>query len=62
MSIKLPDFEQWIEAMAPAVRLEIAPEYRSGVKTNLKAAAKMAALLEKAGLKDETDPAPVFRA
>ena len=48
--------------MAPAVRLEIAPEHRAGVKNHLKTAAKMAALLEKAALKDETDPAPVFRA
>jgi hypothetical protein len=62
MSSKLPDFDQWIEAMAPAVRLEIAPEYRAGVKANLKTAAKMAALLEKAQLKDETEPAPVYRA
>jgi hypothetical protein len=62
MSVKLPDFEQWIEAMAPAVGLEIAPAHKPGVKANLKTAAKMAALLEKAPLADETDPAPVFRA
>jgi Protein of unknown function (DUF4089) len=62
MAPKLPDFDQWIEAVAPLVRLEIAPEYRAGVKTNLKTAAKMAALLEKAPLRDETEPAPVFRA
>jgi len=62
MSAKLPDFDLWIEAMAPAVRLEIAPEYKAGVKANLKTAAKMAALLEKAPLRDETEPAPVYRA
>ena len=62
MSSKLPDFDLWIEAIGPAVRLEIAPEYRAGVKANLKTAAKMAALLEKAQLKDETEPAPVYRA
>lgn len=62
MTTKLPDFDRWIEAVAPTVRLEIAPDYRAGVKANLKTAAKMAALLEKAPLKDETEPAPVFRA
>ena len=62
MAPKLPDFDQWIEAVAPLVKLDIAPEYKAGVKANLKAAAKMAALLEKASLKDETEPAPVFRA
>jgi hypothetical protein len=59
---KLPDFDQWIDAIAPVEKLEIAPEHRPGVKANLKTAAKMAALLEKAPLKDETAPAPVFRA
>ena len=61
MSNTLPDFEQWIDAMAPVVRLEIAPEHRPGVKANLKTAAKMAALLDKAPLKDDADPAPVYR-
>ena len=48
--------------MAPAVKLDISPEHREGVKANLKTAAKMAALLEKAPLKGETEPAPVYRA
>jgi hypothetical protein len=62
MANRLPDFDLWIEAMAPAARLEILPDYRAGVKANLKLAAKMAAVLEKAPLKDETEPAPVYRA
>lgn len=62
MAVKLPDFEQWIEAMAPVLQLNIPPEQRKGVSANLKTAAKMAALLEKASLKDETGPAPVFKA
>jgi hypothetical protein len=62
MPSKLPDFDQWIDAMAPVVKLEIAPEHRAGVKSHLKSASKLAALLEKAPLKDETDPAPVYRA
>lgn len=59
--IRLPDFDQWIEAMSAAVRLEIAPDYRPGVKANLKTAAKMAAQLEKAPIKDTDEPAPVYR-
>ena len=62
MAVKLPDFDQWIDAMAPVLQLEIAPEYRGGVKAHLKTAAKMAALLDKATIKDEAEPAPVFRA
>ncbi|MEO8758633.1 MAG: DUF4089 domain-containing protein [Devosia sp.] len=62
MANRLPDFEQWIDAVAPVVKLEIAPEYRAGVKANLKTAAKMAAVLEKVTLKDRTEAAPVFRA
>jgi hypothetical protein len=62
MAPRLPDFDQWIDAVAPLVKLEIAPDYRDGVKSNLKAAAKMAALLERAPLKPETEPAPVYRA
>ena len=62
MPTKLPDFDLWIEAMAPAVGLEIKEVHRAGVKAQLKTAAKMAALLEKAPLRDETEPAPVYRA
>jgi hypothetical protein len=62
MATKLPDFDAWIEAVAPLVKLEIAPEYRAAVKANLKTAAKMAALLDKAPLKDDSEPAPVYRA
>jgi hypothetical protein len=62
MAPKLPDFDHWIEAVAPLVKLEIAPEYRDGVKANLKTAAKMAAVLERAPLRDEIEPAPVYRA
>ena len=41
MAVKLPDFDQWIDAMAPVLGLSIAPEQRAGVKANLKTAAKM---------------------
>jgi hypothetical protein len=58
---KLPDLDQWIDAMAPVVKLDIAPEHRPGVKANLKNAAKMAALLDKAATDTEIAPAPVYR-
>ena len=62
MAVKLPDLDQWIDAMAPVLGLTITAEQRTGVKANLKTAAKMAALLDKVSVKDETEPAPVFRA
>ena len=62
MAVKIPDIDQWIEAMAPVVGLSISDEQRPGVKANLKTAAKMAALLDKVVVKDETEPAPVYRA
>ena len=62
MAVKLPAFDQWIDAMAPVVGLTVTAEQRAGVKANLKTAAKMAALLDKAKIKDEVEPAPVFRA
>jgi Protein of unknown function (DUF4089) len=62
MTTKLPDIDRWIDAMAPVLGLDIAPEHRAGVKANLKTAAKMAAMLEKVPLKDDAEPAPVYRA
>jgi len=62
MAVKIPDIDQWIDAMAPVVGLNISDERRPGVKANLKTAAKMAALLDKVAIKDETEPAPVYRA
>lgn len=62
MSVKLPDFDQWIDAMAPVLKLGVPPDLRAGVKNNLKTAAKMAALLDKADTKDAAEPAPIYRA
>jgi hypothetical protein len=60
-SQKTIDLEQWIDAMSPVLRLHVADEHRAGVKANLKTAGKMAALLDKAPLGDEAEPAPVYR-
>lgn len=62
MTYKPFDVEALIDAAAPMLQLQIAPEYRAGVKQNLKTAAKMAALIEKIKLEDDVEPAPVFRA
>ncbi len=62
MTTKLPDFEQWIDAMAPVLRLELTAAHRAGIKANLKTAAKLAALLEKVPLKDDAEAAPIYRA
>jgi hypothetical protein len=59
---KLPDLDQWLDAVAPIVKLDVPAEQRPGVKDHLKTAAKMAALLEKVPLKDETAAAAVYRA
>jgi hypothetical protein len=61
MSYKPFDAEALIDAAAPMLQLTIAPEYRAGIKQNLKTAAKMAALLDKFKLEDDAEPAPVFR-
>lgn len=61
MSYKPFDAEALIDAAAPMLQLTIAPEYRAGIKQNLKTAAKMAALLDKVKLEDDAEPAPVFR-
>lgn len=61
MSYKPFDAEALIDAVAPMLQLPIMPEYRAGIRQNLKIAAKMAALLDKAKLSDDAEPAPVFQ-
>jgi hypothetical protein len=61
MSEKPFDAEVLIDAAAPLLQLRIAPEYRAGVVQNLETAARMAAILEQAKLKDDAEPAPVYR-
>ena len=61
MSYKPFDAEALIDAAASMLQLPIAPEYRAGIRQNLKTAAKMAAIIEKARLNDDAEPAPVFQ-
>jgi hypothetical protein len=62
MSDEQPDFDAWIDALAPVLRLEVRPEYRPAIRANLETASRMAALLEQVPLEDEAEPAPVFTA
>jgi hypothetical protein len=62
MSAKPADLDKWIDTVSEVLRLPVAEAYRPGVKSNLKTAAKMAALLEKTPISDDAEPAPVFRA
>lgn len=55
------DLDHWIDAMAPVLRLEITDELRAGVKSHLKTASKMAAVLERVPLSDDAEPAPTYR-
>jgi hypothetical protein len=61
MGYKPVDADAVIDATAALLQLQIASAYRGGVRLNLKTAAKMAALVEKVRLEDDTEPAPVFR-
>ncbi len=57
-----PEFdpETIIDAMAPLLGLDIRPEYRPGVATNLKVTAGLAALVLEFPLDDHAEPAAVF--
>jgi hypothetical protein len=59
-----PDFDAQavIDAMGPLVGIDIAPEFREGIATNLKIAANFAAMLLAFGLGDHDEPCPVFEA
>lgn len=61
MAYKPFDADQLIDASAQLLQLRIEPEYRAGIKQNLKTAGKMAALVEQVRLEDGQDPLPVYR-
>ncbi|MCW6509088.1 DUF4089 domain-containing protein [Lichenifustis flavocetrariae] len=54
------DPEAIVDAMAPLLGLDIRPEYRPGVVTNLKVTAALAALFLDPPLDDHAEPAAVF--
>ena len=61
MAYKPFDGEALIDAAAPLLQLRIDPEFRAGIKFNLKAASKMAALVEQVKLDEHAEPAPTFK-
>jgi hypothetical protein len=61
MSYKPFDADALIEAAAAMLHLRIAPDYKRGVRDNLKTAAKMAILVEQIKLEDSAEPGPVYR-
>ncbi len=61
MTQKNFDPEAVIDAMAPLLGLEIAPEFRPGIVTNLEVTANFAKLVLEFPLGDHAEPAPVFR-
>ncbi|HQZ13708.1 MAG TPA: DUF4089 domain-containing protein [Devosia sp.] len=61
MSFKPFDAEALVAAAAEMLQLKIPAAQRDGVRSQLKTAAKMAALVEQVKLADDTEPAPVYR-
>jgi hypothetical protein len=55
------DADAVIDAAGPLLQLPIAPDFRAGIKQNLKTAAKMAALAQQVPTPDDTEPAAVYR-
>jgi hypothetical protein len=55
------DAEVWLDATAPALGLNIDPDWRHGVLAHLSVAAAMAALVAETELDTRVEPAPVFR-
>ena len=56
-----PDPEAIIDAMAPLLGLDVRPEYRPGIVTNLTVTAGLAKLVLAFPLDDHAEPAAVFR-
>jgi hypothetical protein len=56
------DPETVIDAMAPLLGLDVKPDYRLGVATNLRVTAGLATLVLDIVLDDHAEPAAVFQA
>jgi hypothetical protein len=57
-----PELDALIDAAAPALGLEVRPEWRAAVRTNLAVSLRMGAAVLEFPLGDEAEPAPVFTA
>ena len=56
------DAEAHVRHMEAMLRLEIHPDWRTGVVANVATAARMAALVQEFPLADDVEPAAVFEA
>ena len=54
--------DQYIDAVAKALRLPIEDAWKPSVKANLDVSLKLAGLVDEFPLPDETEPASIFRA
>ena len=54
--------DAYIDAAAQALGLTIQPEWKPAVRANLEVTFKLAALVGEKELRDDAEPAPVFRA
>lgn len=60
--LTVAEAEKIIDAMAPVLGLDIAPEYRPGIILNLQVAVRLARVAEAVDIGDYDEPAPVFEA
>ena len=56
------DVQAVIDAMAPLIGIEIAPDFRDGIAASLTMTAELAQLVLSAGIDDIEWPGPVFEA
>jgi len=54
--------DDYIDAVAKALKLPIEDAWRPSVKANLEVSLKLAALVDEFALPDDTEPASIFRA
>ncbi len=54
--------DDYIDAVAKALKLPIEEAWRASVKANLDVSLKLAGLVDEFPLPDETEPASIFRA
>ena len=54
--------DDYIDAVAKALKLPIAEAWKPAVKANLEVSLKLAGLVDEFVLPDETEPASIFRA
>jgi hypothetical protein len=56
------DLDALIDASAAALKMPIEPEWKPGIKANLRMTLRVVAMVAEFELPDEAEPAPVFEA